>query len=83
MAKPKGLLSSSPMRLGLGLLAGYLLATPGWMVGGAWFVGLAIVALAGVIYSYLQWPAGKLFALGAFVMSLVGAALYAVAYAGR
>jgi hypothetical protein len=80
MAKPKRLLASPPFQLGLGLLAGYLLASPGLALGGGWFVGVAIAALAGLVYSYLRWPAGRLFALGAFVMSLVGAGLYAVAY---
>lgn len=83
MAKPKGLLASPPFQLGLGLLAGYLLATPGLALGGAWFLGLAIAALAGLVYSHLRWRAGRLFALGAFVMTLVGAGLYAVAYYGR
>jgi hypothetical protein len=83
MAKPKRLLASPPFQLGLGFLAGYLLATPGLVLGGPWFLGVAIIALAGLVYSHLRWRAGRLFALGAFVMSLVGAGVYAVGYYAR
>lgn len=83
MAKPKRLLATPSFQLGLGLLAGYLLATPGLVLGGAWFLGLAVVALAGLGYSHLRWRAGRLFALGAFIMCLVGTGLYAVAYYAR
>lgn len=82
MAKPKPLLASPPFQLGLGLLAGYLLATPGLALGGAWFLGLVTITVAGLVYSHLRWRSGRLFALGAFIMSLVGAGLYTVAYYG-
>jgi hypothetical protein len=72
--------ASPSLRLSLGLLAGYLLASLGWMVGGAWFLVLSITLLAGFAWSTRRWQAGKWFLLGAFIMSLVGAGLYALAF---